>query len=134
MMQEQILLQKKLDLFRERNKEIKINFFTNLETEDYLKLIRKSECLVGNSSSGIRESSFLGIPTVNIGDRQHLRERGNNVIDVQEKSEKIFDAIKKISKKKIKKSNLYGTGNSSKKIVRILSSIKLINKKNFYIK
>ena len=127
-------LTKKIRSFREKNKEIKINFFTNLETEDYLKLIKNSECLVGNSSSGIRESSFLCVPTVNIGERQYLRERGNNVIDVQEKSEKIFDAIKKISQKKIKKSHLYGAGNTSKKIVKILSSIKLINKKNFYFK
>ena len=56
--------------FRENNNDLKINFYTNFEPEDYLKLIKNSKCLIGNSSSGIRESSFLRIPVVNIGDRQ----------------------------------------------------------------
>jgi UDP-hydrolysing UDP-N-acetyl-D-glucosamine 2-epimerase len=125
---------KKIRSFRENNENVKINFFTNLETEDYLKLIKNSKCLIGNSSSGIRESSFLGIPTVNVGDRQNLREKGHNVIDVACDYEKILKAIKIIAKKKIKKSKLYGDGNSTKKIIKILSSIKLDNNKSFFIK
>lgn len=124
---------KKIRSFRENNKSIKINFFTNLETEDYLKLIRNCQCLIGNSSSGIRESAFLKIPTVNIGDRQHLREKSNNVIDVSANSQKILKAIKIISQRKIKKSKLYGDGNSIKKIIKILSTIKLNNSKSFFI-
>lgn len=125
---------KKIRSFRESNEDIKINFFTNLETEDYLKLIKNSKCLIGNSSSGIREGAFLGIPTVNIGDRQNLREKGDNVIDVKVDSKKILKAVKIISKKKIKKSKLYGDGNSTKKIIKILSSIKLNNNKSFFVK
>ena len=89
------LLTKKIRAYREKNNNTKINFYTNLETEDYLSLIKNSKCLIGNSSSGIREGSYLGIPTVNIGNRQNLRERGNNVIDVEINSSKIFRAIKK---------------------------------------
>jgi len=125
---------KKIRSFRENNKDVKINFFTNLETEDYLKLIKNCKCLIGNSSSGIRESAFLKIPTVNIGDRQNRREKGNNVIDVDINSEKILKAIKTISQRRIKKSKLYGDGNSTKKIIKILSSIKLNNNKSFFIK
>lgn len=128
------LLTKKIRAYREKNNNTKINFYTNLETEDYLSLIKNSKCLIGNSSSGIREGSYLGIPTVNIGNRQNLRERGNNVIDVEINSSKIFKAIKKITNKKIKKSKIYGDGNSIKKIVKILSSIKLDNKKNYFFK
>ena len=43
--------------------------------------MQKCSCLVGNSSSGIREGAFLGTPVVNIGSRQDKRERGKNVID-----------------------------------------------------
>jgi UDP-hydrolysing UDP-N-acetyl-D-glucosamine 2-epimerase len=125
---------KKIRSFREKNNNLKINFFTNLETEDYLKLIKNSKCLIGNSSSGIREGAFLKVPTVNIGDRQDLRERGDNVLDVVVNSKKILKAITVISQKKIKKSKLYGNGNSTKKIIKILRSVKLNNNKSFFIK
>ena len=46
------------------------------------KLAFNSECLIGNSSVGIRECAYLGIPVVNIGDRQKNRLRAENVIDV----------------------------------------------------
>ena len=113
---------------------LKISFLTNLETDDYLKLIKNSKCLIGNSSSGIREGSYLGIPTVNIGNRQNLRERGDNVIDVEVNSNKILRAINKILQKKIKKSKLYGDGNSVKKIIKILSTKKLDTSKIFFFK
>jgi len=125
---------KKIRSFREKNKNLKINFFTNLETEDYLKLIKNSKCLIGNSSSGIRESAFLKVPAVNIGDRQNLREKADNVIDVEINSKKILKAIKIISQKEIKESKIYGDGNSTKKIIKILLSTKITNNKSFFIK
>ena len=128
------IISKKIRSFREKNKNLKINFFTNMITEDYLKLIKNCKCLIGNSSSGIRESSFLKIPVVNIGDRQNLRERGNNVIDVSLDHKKIKKAISKITKKKIKISKIYGDGNSTKKILKILKRINLETNKKFHIK
>ncbi len=126
------MLTKKIRSLREKNKKLKINFFINFEVEDYLRLINKCKCLIGNSSSGIRESSFLGIPVVNIGERQKLRERGDNVIDSSVDSQKILQSIKIITKKKIRKSKLYGDGNSNKKIINILKKIDLSTKKIFY--
>ena len=125
---------KKIRSFREKNNKAKISFFTNIETEDYIKIIKNSKCLIGNSSSGIREGSYLGVPTVNIGNRQNLRERGDNVIDVAEEQKKILRAINIITKKKIKKNKIYGDGNSIKKIIRILSSTTLDINKKFYFK
>ncbi len=120
---------------REEKKNLKINFYKNFEPEDFLKIIKKSECLIGNTSSGIRECSYLGIPFVNIGDRQDQRERGNNVIDtkINDKfiSKNIQMAIKK--KKKIKKSKLYGNGNASTKILKILNKIDFDISKKFII-
>ena len=49
---------------------------------DFLRLLYNSRCLVGNSSVGVRECSFLGVPAVNIGSRQDGRDRGANVLDV----------------------------------------------------
>jgi len=71
-----------LRAFRENVAPKNIHFFKNMEPTDFLRLIYNSSCLVGNSSVGIRESSFLGVPVVNIGSRQAGRERGTNVKDV----------------------------------------------------
>ena len=130
------LISKFLRSKREINPKLKINFYKNFEPEDYLKIIKRSQCLVGNTSSGIRECSYLAIPFVNIGDRQDQRERGNNVIDTKIDEKQIFNNIKTVIKKKrkIKKSNLYGTGNSSLKILKILKNIKLEISKKFIIR
>lgn len=117
--------------FRENNPKNKINFYTNFETEDFLKLIKNTSCLIGNSSSGIREGSYLQVPVVNIGSRQDSRERGDNVLDTKNSKIGIYNSIiKQINRKKIKINKIYGNGNSSKKILNIINNISLdINKK-----
>jgi UDP-hydrolysing UDP-N-acetyl-D-glucosamine 2-epimerase len=119
--------------FREKDKNrTKINFYMNFETEDYLNLIKNSKCLIGNSSSGIREASYLKVPAVNIGSRQIMRDRGDNVIDSNVKIDEIYYSIKKQMKKKINRNcYLYGKGDSADKIIKILKSIKLNTHKYF---
>ena len=118
------IISKELRLIRENKLIHNISFFKNFSPEDYIKLIYNSECLVGNSSSGIRESSFLSIPVVNIGSRQVNRERGFNVIDVKHDANEIYNAIiKQFKKKKIKQSFIYGDGFSHKRIIKILNRI-----------
>ena len=78
-------------------------------------------CLVGNSSSGVREGAFIGTPVVNIGTRQNNRLRANNVIQVDYDVDQIESAIKKqIHHGKYKSSSVYGDGFAGKKIVDIL--------------
>lgn len=114
---------KALRIFREFNKNAKFHFFKNLLPKDFLLLVHNSSCLVGNSSVGIRECSFLGIPVVNIGSRQNGRERANNVIDVSHDFNSIFNAIKKqISHGKFEKSNLYGNGKAGEIMANLISS------------
>ena len=70
---------------------------------------------------GIRETSFLGVPSVNIGSRQSGRLRGKNVIDVGHKENEILKAISfQTTHGHYKRENLYGDGNSGKKMVRAL--------------
>ena len=114
--------------WRENKRDIKSHFFKNLLTEDYLKLMDITSCLIGNSSSGIREGAFIGTPVVNIGSRQNGRERGINVIDVSNNENDIYLGIlKQLKKNKFKSSKLYGDGNSGKRIARILSNFKIKN-------
>ena len=94
----------------------------------------KTKCLIGNSSSGIREGAYIGTPVVDIGSRQNGRERKENVIDVDHNANKIITAIKKqIKHGKYKKNKVYGDGKAGKKITKILETIKVnIQKKISY--
>lgn len=110
-----------------------IKVLPHIVYEDFLRLLKVSDVLVGNSSSGIHEAPSFGLPTVNIGSRQQLRERGKNVIDVEVDEQKIYKAIEKglfnkafISKVKNGK-NPYDNGNTTKKIIKILETVKLPN-------
>jgi UDP-N-acetylglucosamine 2-epimerase len=113
-------------------KKVPINFYKNFSNDDYYRILKMSKCLVGNSSSGIRECSFLGVPVVNIGKRQDYRERGKNVVDVKPVEEEITKAIKFQIKKTYKKQNIYGDGKSSDKIIHILANTKIDILKRFY--
>ncbi len=107
--------------FREQNNDLPFFYFKNFSPEDFLKLLIKSVCIIGNSSVGIRETSFLGVPSVNIGSRQSGRLRGKNVIDVGHKENEILKAISfQTAHGHYKRENLYGDGNSGKKMVRAL--------------
>lgn len=122
--------------FREKNKNLKnFRFIINLPTEIYIQLMNLTSCLIGNSSSGIREGAFIGTPVIDIGNRQQNRERGKNVVHVQNnlkhklKSEILFQ----LTKKKYKRQNIYGNGSAAKKMIKILSNINLnIEKKITY--
>lgn len=121
---------KGIRVFRENKKPDNIHFFKNMEPDDFLKLIKKSKCLIGNSSVGIRESAFLGVPVVNIGSRQHGRKRGKNVIDCGYMSEEIRKAIQtQLSRDHYDSETIYGDGFAGEKIADVLASIKLISHK-----
>ena len=113
--------------FREKYRPEHIHFFKNMEPNDFLRLLVNSSCLIGNSSVGIRECAYLGVPVVNIGSRQNRRDRGNNVIDVDYNKETIKSAINKwIEKGKPEKSVVYGGGDAGKKIADLLEDLPLV--------
>lgn len=112
--------------YRENNKINNIHFFKNMEPIDFLKLIKNSLCLIGNSSVGIRESSFLGVPVVNIGSRQHGRKRGNNVIDCNYNKDEVKKAIKaQVKHGKYESEFIYGDGYAGEKIAEALANFEL---------
>lgn len=112
--------------FREIKQPKNMHFFKNMEPNDFLKLLVNSQCLIGNSSVGIRECSYLGVPVVNIGTRQNKRKRGNNVIDVSYDRDKIKAAIlERIANKDITSESIYGNGDAGYKIAEILANTTL---------
>jgi len=99
--------------------------FKSLSHKEYLSLMKYSKVMVGNSSSGIIESSSFNLPVVNIGMRQEGRERANNVVDVEHNKEDIIKAIKDCLRMELTCENPYGYGHATKIIVKVLSSLKI---------
>jgi UDP-hydrolysing UDP-N-acetyl-D-glucosamine 2-epimerase len=125
------LISRGIRKWRENSFSSKMRFFKNLEIETYVHLMNKTICLVGNSSSGIREGAFIGVPVVNIGTRQSKREQYLNVISCKNKTKDIFKSIMyQLRHGRYKRSIMYGNGNASKKIVKILNKIKVNIQKN----
>ncbi len=125
---------KALRVFREQTPDAPFHFFKNMEPEDFLRLLRKCSCLVGNSSAGIREAAFLGVPVVNIGSRQQGRERGPNVVDVGHDIEAIAAAIEKqVSAGHYQSSHIYGDGSSGRRIADVIAQVPfVIEKRDFF--
>jgi len=128
-----------LESFSKKYKFIKM--YPSLPRADYLGMLKNCAVLVGNSSSGIIECSYFNTQVVNIGIRQEGRERGKNVIDVQNESvnsiySAIIKALKRKSRKDVINEHIYGKGNASATIIRYLERMnldkELIQKQIFY--
>ncbi|WP_221394526.1 UDP-N-acetylglucosamine 2-epimerase [Dyadobacter sp. NIV53] len=116
--------------FREINKTFPIRFFKNMESAHFLMLLKNASCLIGNSSVGIRECSFLGVPVVNIGSRQAGRDRASNVLDVDYDVAAITNAIAyQLAHGHYKPDFIYGNGDSGQKIAALLTTVPLCSHK-----
>jgi UDP-N-acetylglucosamine 2-epimerase len=112
--------------FRETYHPENLHFFKNMEGEDFLRFLVNSKCLIGNSSVGIRECAYLGVPVVNIGTRQNKRDRGSNILDVDYKRDEIGSAINHwLYSSKPDSSDIYGGGDAGIKIAELLGSLSL---------
>lgn len=111
---------------RETTSAENIHFFKNMTPSDFLKLAVNADCLVGNSSVGVRECAYLGVPVVNIGTRQAGRDRGPNVIDVGYDSGEIREAVEvQATGQRPESSNLYGDGKAGVRIAEVLATADL---------
>lgn len=120
---------KALRVWRESNPDYPVHFYRNLEPEAFLSLANRAACIVGNSSFGIREASFLGLPAINIGSRQNGRERGPNVVDVLHNRESIKAAILEQAGKRYERSTRYGDGRSGERIAEVIAKMDLGKKR-----
>lgn len=120
-------ISKEIRSFREKYNFNKwLHVFKNLPMEIFIRLMDNTACMIGNSSSAIREGAIIGVPAVNVGSRQQGRERGGNVMDVDYNKTQIVTTVKKQLKHgKYKPNPLYGDGKAGKKIAKILAKIDL---------
>jgi len=117
---------KAIRFFRERGEAENFHFFKNMQGHDFLKLLANSKALIGNSSVGIRECSFMGVPVVNIGSRQGGREYASNVVHSTHNLSEIKKSVStQIHRGRIESSDLYGDGNAGQKIAELIANTEL---------
>ena len=114
----------------EKNRDLPfLKIWKNMPQEDYFSLLKHASVMVGNSSSGIIESSSFKLPVVNLGIRQEGRERSNNVIDAGHDRREILAAIQKALSPDFRNNlsgiNPYGDGKTGPRIAEILAGLKI---------
>ncbi|MDP1844447.1 MAG: UDP-N-acetylglucosamine 2-epimerase [Sediminibacterium sp.] len=89
-----------------------IRIFPSVRFEYFLVLLKYSQFIIGNSSAGIREAPYYGLPTINVGTRQQNRSISRDIINCNYETEEIVNSIKIALNSKFQKINLFGKGNS----------------------
>lgn len=130
------LINKKIEEFTNKNPK-KYKICSSLTSGEYLNLIKYSQGLIGNSSSGILEAPSLKIGSLNIGDRQKGRKVAESTISCEPVEREILSGILKLRsvefKKIIEKSKSpYGNGNVSDKIIKKILKLKKVNLKKTF--
>ena len=114
---------KGIRIFREVNRARNFHFYKNFSPEDYARILNNAVCLIGNSSSFIREGSYTGVPAVLIGDRQDGREHGDNVVFAGYDRELISTKIQQqLDQGRYASNHIFGDGFAGERIASILAS------------
>lgn len=106
----------------------KFRVFSSLRFEYFLRFLRESKFIIGNSSAGIREAPYYNVPTVNIGTRQNNRAKLDSIFNCQYDKEAIKKSIKKVKEVKKETEDLekdkfhFGKGRSDKLFLKLLNS------------
>ena len=118
-----------------------MHLVSSLGMRRFLSLLKNAEMMLGNSSSGLIEAPTFGIPTVNVGDRQKGRIRGESVIDCSAEKEEILVAIKRASSHEFQEmaknaEKIFGDGKTAERIIEIIKDYlfneKVVLPKAFY--
>lgn len=117
-------ISKAIRVFRDRVAPGWLRTITNVNPEDYLRVLNKTACAVGNSSSFVRDAGHFGTPVVLVGDRQEGRETDRNAMRVACKKADLVRAIRsQIAHGRYPPSTLYGDGNVSPRIAHGLARL-----------
>jgi UDP-N-acetylglucosamine 2-epimerase (hydrolysing) len=104
----------------------KVRKFPSIRFEFFLEILKNAEYLIGNSSAGIHEAPVIGLPSINIGTRQKGRFFYETIINCNHDMNEILSAINKAkTMKNIKPTTYFGSGNSRKNFIKIISEDKI---------
>ena len=107
-----------------------IRLFPSLRFEYFLVLLKNSNYIVGNSSAGIREAPYYGVPTVDIGSRQNNRSQCASIFHANNDSKSILrsvNLVKNFKKDSVNKDINFGRGNSDQIFLKLLDDEKIWN-------
>jgi UDP-hydrolysing UDP-N-acetyl-D-glucosamine 2-epimerase len=111
----------------------RIRFITNVRGDEFIALLKATVCVVGNSSAGIKECSYLGTPVVNAGGRQQGRLHADNVVHVGYNANEICRAVvEQVRHGRYQPSLIYYRPDASQKIVDVLARMRLYTQKRFH--
>lgn len=111
-----------LDSYQQLKDNARFRIFPSLRFEYFLTLLKNAQFIIGNSSAGIREAPYYGIPIINIGTRQQNRAVHAEIINVDYSVEAISNALKTIDNHTVNpEKEDFGAGNSAE---LFLSSLK----------
>lgn len=100
----------------------RFRIFPSMRFESFLVAMKRAGFMIGNSSAGIREAPYFGVPTINIGTRQQGRTNNPDIIHVGYSTEAILQGIHQALHSTIEARQLFGTGNSDASFYQILSN------------
>ncbi len=104
----------------------RFRIFPSLRFEYFLTLLKNAQFIIGNSSAGIREAPYYGIPIINIGSRQQNRSLNADIINVGYNIKSIQYALQLIDKHKAQASpNNFGQGNSTNLFLKCIENIEI---------
>ncbi len=128
-------ISKAIRVFRNERKPTWLRTLTNFSPENFLKVLSKAACAVGNSSSFVRDASYFGTPVVLVGSRQEARETDAHVTFVAPLATEITAAVRvQIVHGGYGASTLYGDGYVSERVAEALVHLKpYIQKRLYYI-
>ena len=111
----------------------KMRFITNVPSDEFVALVKATACLIGNSSAGIKECSYLGTPVVDIGGRQHGRLAADNVVHVGYDANAIRAAVERqLRHGRYPASHIYYRPDASQQIADRLAAVELYTQKRFF--
>lgn len=115
-----------IDAYQKIANNKRFRIFPSLRFEYFLVLLKKAKFIIGNSSAGIREAPYYGIPVINIGTRQQNRTLNADIINVDYQKENIIKALHSVTNHKISQAyNDFGKGNSAELFLNSLLSSKI---------
>ncbi len=118
-------ISKAIRVFRDRSGTDWLRTLINLSPEEYLKVLARAACAVGNSSSFVRDAGFFGTPVVLVGRRQEGREIDRHVTRVPLERERIAAAVEaQLDHGRYEPSTLYGDGHVAERIAEGLVRLK----------
>jgi UDP-hydrolysing UDP-N-acetyl-D-glucosamine 2-epimerase len=121
--------------FREHHEAAteKMRFITNVPVDHFNALLKRTACVVGNSSAGIKECSFLGTPVVDIGGRQQGRLSADNVVRTSYNADDVRAAVsRQLAHGRYAPSHIYFKPNASQSMVDLLTTVDLYTQKRFH--